>query len=185
MMINASIARGRTPVTRPIDDPAYEALFRAEVTSMIRLAALLGADDPENVAQEAFMRLHDRWPSVRDSESPVAYLRTVVVNLVRSRQRHLRVVHRHLPHQQTDAASAEDMVVMRAENTWLMHALDSLAPRRREVLVLRYWLDLSEAQIAEVMNTSAGTVKSQLSRGLTNLREALAGLQHSGGGLDG
>lgn len=183
-MVNASVARRRTTVNRPIDDPAYEALFRTEVTTMIRLAGLLGADDPENLVQEAFLRLHDRWPRIRDSDSPVAYLRTIVVNLVRSRQRHLRVVRRHLPPKEAHAASAEDLVVLCAEHTSLMHALDSLAPRRREVLVLRYWLDLSEAQIAHVMNTSPGTVKSQLSRGLTALRGALAGSQHSGG-LDG
>ena len=179
-MVNASVARGRRTVDKPIDDPAYEALFRSEVTTMIRLAALLGADDPENLVQEAFMRLHDRWPRIRDADSPVAYLRTIVVNLVRSRQRHLRVVRRHLPVKEEHAVSAEDLVVVRAEHTSLMHALDSLAPRRREVLVLRYWLDLSEAQIAEIMNTSPGTVKSQLSRGLTALRGALAGSDHSG-----
>jgi len=180
-MVNASVARGRTTVNRPIDDPAYEALFRTEVTTMIRLAGLLGADDPENLVQEAFLRLHDRWPGIRYSDSPVAYLRTIVVNLVRSRQRHLRVVRRHLPPNEAHAASAEDLVVLRAEHTSLMDALDSLAPRRREALVLRYWLDLSEAQIADVMNTSPGTVKSQLSRGLTALREVMAGSQHSGG----
>lgn len=180
-MINASVARGRTTVERPIDDSVYEALFRTEVNTMIRLAALLGADDPENLVQEAFMRLHDRWPRIRDSDSPVAYLRTIVVNLVRSRQRHLRIAHRHLADKEAYAASAEDLVVVRAEHTWLLHALDSLAPRRREALVLRYWLDLSEAQIAEVMNVSPGTVKSQLSRGLTALRQTLATVQQSGG----
>lgn len=180
-MINASVAGRKTAVQQPIDDSVYEALFRTEVTSMIRLAALLGADDPENLVQEAFMRLHDRWPRIRDSDSPVAYLRTIVINLVRSRHRHLRVVHRHLAHKEIYAASAEDVVVVRAEHTWLLHALDSLAPRRREALVLRYWLDLSEAQIAEVMNVSPGTVKSQLSRGLTALRQASTTVHQSGG----
>lgn len=180
-MVNASVARGRTAGNRPLDDPAYEALFRSQVTPMIRLAALLGADDAENVVQEAFMRLHDRWPRIRDTDFPVAYLRTTVLNLVRSRQRHLRVVRRYLPPTETYMPSAEDSVVTLAEHTALVDALHSLAPRRREVLVLRYWLDLSEAQIAQTMNTSPGTVKSQLSRGLTALRELLASTQHLGG----
>jgi RNA polymerase sigma-70 factor (sigma-E family) len=156
----------------PDAEAAYEQLFHARFRAMVRLAAMLGADDPEDVAQEAFVRLHGRTRTLRDPHAAVGYLRTTVVNLTRSRLRHLSVVHRHGQDGPPDVASAEQDVVRREAGRDLVAALAHLSARHREALVLRYWLDLSEAEMADAMGVSRGTVKSHVSRGL----DALAAL---------
>ena len=157
------------PVGRAL---AYEQLFHAHFRGMVRLAAMLGADDPEDVAQEAFVRLHGRSRALRDPHAAVGYLRTTVLNLTRSRQRHLSVVRRAPDDVPEEVASAEHDAVRREAGRDLVAALASLSDRHREALVLRYWLDLSEAEMAECMGVSRGTVKSHVSRGL----DALAAL---------
>lgn len=150
----------------------YERLFHSHFASMTRLAAMLGADDPEDVAQEAFVRLHRRTRTLRDPHAAVGYLRTTVVNLTRSRLRHLAVVRRSPMEPRPDAASAEQDVVRREGNRELVDAMRRLSARHREALVLRYWLDLTEAEMADALGVSRGTVKSHVSRGL----DALAAL---------
>ncbi|MFD1045971.1 hypothetical protein ACFQ1S_10550, partial [Kibdelosporangium lantanae] len=86
---------------------AFSALFDESFEAMKRLAYLLGADDPENIAQEAFVRLHDRWHTLYDENKALPYLRAMVVNLSRSRLRHLRVVRRTPPDVMLDELSAE------------------------------------------------------------------------------
>lgn len=154
------------------DDARYRELFHAQFTPMVRLATMLGADDPEDVAQEAFVRLHRRTRTLRDANAAIGYLRTTVVNLTRSRLRHLSVVRRARPDRPADAASAEHDAVRREGARELVAAVHRLSPRHREAIVLRYWLDLTEAEMAEVMGVSRGTVKSHVSRGL----DALAAL---------
>ncbi|MTD16231.1 sigma-70 family RNA polymerase sigma factor [Nakamurella sp. YIM 132087] len=140
---------------------------------MTALATLLGADDPENIAQEAFVRLHGRMHRLRDPEAARAYLRTTVVNLCRSRARHLTVVDKHRePVSRGTVPSAEDEVLA-ADTSATAAALQALSPRHREALVLRYWLDLSDADLAASMGVSAGTARTHLSRGLAALRAAL------------
>lgn len=154
---------------------SYEQLFHGQFAAMTRLAAVLGADDPEDVAQEAFVRLHGRARALRDPHAAVGYLRTTVVNLTRSRLRHLAVVRRHRPEPSRDAASAEHDAVRREGDRELLAAVHQLSPRHREALVLRYWLDLSEAEMADAMGVSRGTVKSHVSRGLDALAALMEG----------
>ncbi len=176
---------GRAGVARrPTDDPDYVALFQREVGPMTRLATLLGAEDPENLVQDAFLRLHGRWPSMRDPSAATGYLRAIVVNLARSGHRHLRVVARHAPGVLPDAPSAEETAAERAEHAEVLAALSGLGARHREALVLRYWLDLSEAEMAAAMGVSTGTVKSHVSRGLAALRTAMNILGSDGGRND-
>ena len=153
----------------------YEELFHGYFAAMTRLAAMLGADDPEDVAQEAFVRLHRRARTLRDPHAAIGYLRTTVVNLSRSRLRHLAVVRRHAPDRAQDVASAEHEVVRREGDRELLDAMGRLSARHREALVLRYWLDLSEAEMADAMGVSRGTVKSHVSRGLDSLAALLEG----------
>ena len=80
---------------RTTDDPDYVALFAREVGPMTRLATPLDADDPESLVQEAFLRLHRKWATMRDPLTATGYLRTIVVNLARSGHRHRRVIRRH------------------------------------------------------------------------------------------
>ena len=158
-----------------MDGDGYQELFHGQFAAMTRLAAMLGADDPEDVAQEAFVRLHRRSRTLRDPHAAVAYLRTTVVNLTRSRLRHLSVVRRLAPGPPPDVPSAEHDVVRRESHRELLDALGQLSARHREALVLRYWLDLSEAEMAEAMSVSKGTVKSHVSRGLAALAAQMEG----------
>jgi RNA polymerase sigma-70 factor (sigma-E family) len=153
----------------------YQQLFHGHFAAMTRLAAMLGADDPEDVAQDAFVRLHQRTRTLRDPHAAVGYLRTTVVNLTRSRQRHLSVVRRLAPARGPDSESAELHVVRRESHRELVDALGRLSARHREALVLRYWLDLTEAEMAEAMSISRGTVKSHVSRGLAALAVLMEG----------
>jgi RNA polymerase sigma-70 factor (sigma-E family) len=148
------------------------ALFRDRYPEMVRLANLLGADDPEDIAQEAFARLIRRHDSLRDPAAALAYVRTSVCNLTRNRHRHLRVVRMRTPAGRHEDSS-EQAVILREDHREVLAALAGLPPRRREAIVLRYWLDLSEREIAAVMGVSPGTVKSNMSRGLAALAAIL------------
>ncbi len=156
----------------------FENFFRTEFAATLRLAHLLGARDPEDVAQEAFVRLHTRWVGLREPSAAGGYLRTIVVNLVRTQRQHATMAARRAPAARHGAvASVESEVMGRAGSTGLIAALTRIAPRHREALVLRFWLDLSERQIAEAMEVSVGSVKSHVSRGLSALRAELAGTE--------
>jgi RNA polymerase sigma factor (sigma-70 family) len=144
-------------------------LFRARYLEMVRLAGLLGADDPEDIAQEAFARLVRKGPLPAD---PAPYLRAIVCNLTRNRHRHLRVIRDKTP-AAVDEPSSEQAAILREDHAEVIAALAGLPVRRREAIVLRYWLDLSEREIAHTMGISPGTVKSHVSRGLVALAQAL------------
>jgi RNA polymerase sigma factor (sigma-70 family) len=150
-------------------------LFRASYPGMVRLAGLLGADDPEDIAQEAFARLMQKAPPPDD---PAPYLRTIVCNLTRNRHRHLRMARAKQGTGGSLAAqvavpSSEQTAILREDHAEVIAALATLPPRRREAIVLRYWLDLSEREIAQTMGVPRGTVKSHVSRGLAALARAL------------
>lgn len=156
-------------------DQAIAALFAEHRTPMVRLAALLGADDPEDIVAEAFYQLFRRWRRLRDPDAAVSYLRSVVCNLTRMRLRHLLVARRHLAQRAADPTTANQSPgeVFPEDQRVLLDALKTLPARQREALVLRYWLDRREAQIAEAMGISTGAVKSHTSRGMAALTRAL------------
>lgn len=163
---------------RPVAAGSFEGLFRTEFAAMFRLAYLLGAADPEDIAQEALARLHTRWDGLTDLSTAGGYLRTTVVNLVRSTARHQAVARRHDAAQIANAdvdsmPSAESVALDAVTDQLLLDALGALTPRHREALVLRFWLDLSEQQMADAMGCSTGSVKSHVSRGLSALRSRL------------
>jgi RNA polymerase sigma-70 factor (sigma-E family) len=166
-------------VTRDADrldaDTALTALYTAHYRSLVRLAALL-LDDvgaSEEVVQDAYVKMHGAWRRIREPEAAVGYLRTTVVNLARSRMRRRQVAQKHAPKPMPDAPSAEQGAMEQLERDLLIRALHALPTRQRECLVLRYYGDLSEAQIAEAMGISTGAVKSHASRGMTALRSSL------------
>jgi RNA polymerase sigma-70 factor (sigma-E family) len=143
-------------------------LYRDHKQRMVRLAVLL-VDDPstgEDVVQEAFAGLHRHWSSLRDEEAAVGYLRTAVVNGSRSVLRRRRTARDYVPPHQVNARSAESLAMLSAEHQAVVDALATLPPRQREVLVLRYYGGLSEAEIAEATGITRGTVKSTASRAL-------------------
>lgn len=156
-------------------DAAVTALFRAHYAALVRLAVLLVDDDgsAEDLVQDAFARLHRRWRGLRDEDAAYAYLRTTVVNGSRSRLRRLRTARRYVPPAAVDDPSPEGGAIVREEHEAVRRALATLPPRQREVLVLRYYADLGEADIAAALGIARGSVKSHASRGLDNLTRTL------------
>jgi RNA polymerase sigma factor (sigma-70 family) len=160
----------------PAREDSYRELFSNQFPGLVRLAALLGADDPEDTAQEAFVRLHRRRSLLRDQNAAQAYLRRTVVNLANSHLRHLRVVRRHAPSLSAglaDVDSAENTAVLNDAQRRLANALVRLPERQRKVVVLRYWLDLPLVEIANLLQMRTGTVKSTLHRAQQTLRTNL------------
>ena len=146
--------------------------YQAHYRSLLRLAALLLDDlsSCEDVVQEAFIRVHAARRRVREPEKTLAYLRQTVVNLSRSTLRRRILGLRLLPKPMPDMASAEEGAYDALERDQLRTALRGLQRRQREVLVLRYYADVTEAQVAEVLGVSVGSVKAYGSRGLAALR---------------
>lgn len=155
---------------QPVDDDAsISRLSTQHRLMLVRLAFLLMEDREaaEDVVQDAFtgMRRH-RGP--RDRRDPdralaclrTAYLRTAVVNNSRSVLRRRRTARAYVSAEPSPAPSAETSVVQAEDNRTLRAAVSELPARPREVLVLRSWFDLSEAEIAETLGVSKGTVKS-------------------------
>ncbi|MDN3294421.1 SigE family RNA polymerase sigma factor [Streptomyces ficellus] len=149
--------------------------YRAHYRSLLGLAALLLDDTAscEDVVQEAFIRVHSARNRVRDREKTLAYLRQTVVNLSRSALRRrilgLKLLSKPMP----DMASAEEGAYDQLERDALIKAMRGLQRRQREVLVLRYFADMTEAQVAETLGISLGSVKAYGSRGIAALRVAM------------
>ncbi|MEU8029156.1 SigE family RNA polymerase sigma factor [Streptomyces sp. NPDC049099] len=149
--------------------------YRAHYRSLLGLAALLLDDTAscEDVVQEAFIRVHSARKRVRDPEKTLAYLRQTVVNLSRSTLRRrilgLKLLSKPMP----DMASAEEGAYDQLERRDLIKAMKGLQRRQREVLVLRYFADMTEAQVAESLGISLGSVKAYGSRGIAALRVAM------------
>ncbi|NEB81371.1 SigE family RNA polymerase sigma factor [Streptomyces sp. SID14478] len=149
--------------------------YRAHYRSLLGLAALLLDDTAscEDVVQEAFIRVHSARKRVRDPEKTLAYLRQTVVNLSRSTLRRRILGLKLLTKPMPDMASAEEGAYDLLERDALKAALRGLQRRQREVLVLRYFADMTEAQVAESLGISLGSVKAYGSRGIAALRVAM------------
>lgn len=155
--------------------PDLELVYRAEYRSLVRLASLL-IDDVgtcEELVQDAFAKVWQRGGWLRSPDRLPAYLRSAVLNGARSSLRGRAVRQRHLliapaPSPGADAAAAE-----RSETQTVLAALRALPTRQREVLALRYYLDLSEAEIAQSLGISTGSVKTHAHRGLAALADRL------------
>ncbi|MFI5529090.1 RNA polymerase sigma factor [Kitasatospora sp. NPDC051853] len=156
--------------------PTLTELYHAHRLGLVRMAILLvdRQDLAEDVVQDAFTALYQRHgENLDDLENALGYLRTSVVNGARSVLRRRRTARDYVPPHEADAASAEEQAVLNDEHRRVLVALKELTPRQREVLVLRYWSDFSEAQIAETLGLSRGAVKSTASRALDALEKQL------------
>jgi RNA polymerase sigma-70 factor (sigma-E family) len=150
-------------------DEEFRDFMRGRWSAIVRLAYMLTGDQghAEDIAQTAFANAYASWGRVRQAGDPDAYVRAIVIHENSKRFRKQRVredLRAAVPEQ---AWEADDSL---AERTALRHALDRLGPRQRAVIVLRFWLDMSEASTAQALNCSVGTVKSQASRALATLR---------------
>ncbi len=160
-------------------DPEHLAadLYAAHRLSLVRLAVLL-VDDvaaAEDVVHDVFAGLLTGGKQLRDPDAAVAYLRRAVVNRARSALRRRRTARAYTPPEDASRAGPDDLAVLSEEHREVCAALQTLPTRQREVLVLRYWSDLSEIQIAEALGISRGTVKSTASRALAALEKKLEG----------
>lgn len=154
---------------------AITEMYDAHYRSLVRLATLLVHDisTAEEVVQDSFVALHAGLQRLRDSEKTLSYLRAAVVNRSRSVLRHRVVVDRNAPKPPPDMPSAEHGAMALIERSAVVAALRTLPERQREVVVLRFYGDLSEAQIAAAMGITRGAVKSHTSRAMASLRSVL------------
>src|SRR5688500_3393690 len=167
----------------PMDaDAAVAELYQRLYPSLLGTARLL-LDDPshaEEVVQEAFVRVRLAWWRIRDPERAAGYVRTTVANLARTgvRRRALARIRepQHARRNHATAPAAEDTAVLNDEHRLVAEALTRLARRQRECIVLRYYLDLSEAEIARSLGITPGSVKTHVHRGLAALGVRLEGL---------
>lgn len=150
-------------------------IYQTHYKSLVRLALLLVHDVPtaEEVVQDAFEAMHTASQRLRDTEKALSYLRQAVVNKSRSVLRHRTVVDKNAPKPAPDEPSAEHGALAAIERNEVITALRTLPDRQREALVLRYYADLSEAEIAATMGISRGAVKSHTARGMSALRSIL------------
>ena len=171
---------GRLPVVadrHSCADPAptVAALYVTQRLAMIRLACLLVDDQhtAEDVVQDAFANLHRQWPRLRDHQAAVAYLRRSVINNARSVLRRRRTSRAYIRPAAVPEPGADHAVLLAEEHRQVLEVLARLPARQREVLALRYWSGLSDAEIAETLGIRVVTVRSTISRGLDRLENAI------------
>ncbi|SCG48750.1 SigE family RNA polymerase sigma factor [Micromonospora coxensis] len=153
-----------------MDDAEFREFVEARYAELLRTAYLLtgSRDAAQDLVHDALLKVMRHWRRV---DEPIAYVRRAMVNERTSRWRRIGL-RELLTSAVPDRAGPDsaDAVVARDE---LLAALDRLPARMRTVLVLRYWEDLPEAEVAQAMGCSVGTVKSQAARGLARLRDVL------------
>jgi len=149
-------------------------LYDDNWAAMVRLAALLpgSSDQADEIVQDAMVAVYRRRAMFAAS-SPRGYLRTAVVNACRSAHRHRAVVTKYARPSSVDAPGPDERALQAETSDEVMAALRRLPQRQQEVLVLRYYSELSEAEIAEALGISRGAVKSHSSRGVAALRQRL------------
>ena len=176
MPFSPTLAASRDATARADLDEAV-ALYSAHRLSLVRLAVLLVDDlqSAEDVVQDAFAGFLGRRRALDDPDKALAYLRTAVVNNARSALRRRRTARAYVVPHEVEPEGPSGRAILAEEHRAVIDALRKLAPRQREVLVLRYWSDLSEAQIAEALEISRGTVKSTASRALAALEKIMEG----------
>ena len=156
----------------------FDRFVAANADGLVRTAFLMVGDlhEAEDLVQETLFKVAKRWPRVSGMENPVAYTRRILVNLAlhgsRKRSRNRAELKATPPADTAVHAAHLDI------HDELFDALAALPPRQRAALVLRYLLDLPEAEVASALGCSLGTVKSSTSRGLKRLEEALRPTDH-------
>jgi RNA polymerase sigma-70 factor (sigma-E family) len=176
----AALPHGAKPgTTAPLDHrPALADLYRAEYRNLVRLATLLGGrrDIAEERVQDAFVKLDRSWDRVADERSRPAYLRSIVINLCRSGKRHDEVVGRRRPLPSPGPSPADHLALVAEDQREVLVAVRALPERQRQCMVLRFYEDMTEAEITAALGISAGSVKTHLHRAMQTLAARLGEL---------
>ena len=154
---------------------AVTALYEAHALGLVRLAVVMTGDQAsaEDIVQDAFLGLYRRWDSLTDLPYPLAYLRASVLNGCRTALRRRSRADRARYLSEVPSESAEARALLSEEQRAVARAIRDLPGRQREALVLRYYLNMSEADTAEAMRVSRGAVKSATSRALAGIGRRL------------
>ena len=156
-----------------------EAIYQAEVTSLVRLARIFTDDrnGAEDIVQEAFIRLFNASDRIVDRSKSVAYVRSIVLNLARDHNRRglMSLRHQDAMIDRRDPEQPDEQVTRDESQAEILEALAALSPRQRDCLVLRYYLELSETEIAGTLQISPNSVKTHCRSGLAALAMSLEG----------
>jgi len=169
-------ARAVATVVVGVDRDALIAdLFAQEGAALVRLARLFTDDRnaAEDLVQEAFIRLHKSAHRIRSQDKAAPYLRSIVINLARDHNRRGLMSLRHQEANPVGAApdAPEDRLLLNEQQTLLLDQVRDLSPRQRDCILLRFYLELAEREIADVLGISTNSVKTHCRRGLASLRE--------------
>jgi RNA polymerase sigma-70 factor (sigma-E family) len=169
---SAPILRALGGAVNASDGEQFDEFMASRWPGLVRLAFGLTGDRwlAEDLAQTALASAYAAWWRVRRADDPDAYVRRILINASKSRFRRNRVSERASGPADPADAAVEDPAAEVGERSALLAALAELAPRQRAVVVLRYWEDMSDAQVGALLGCSAGTVRSQAARALAKLR---------------
>lgn len=148
-------------------------LYFAHRLSLTRLAALWVDGNGEDAVQEAFLRVWLRWDRIDDPDKVLVYVQRAVVNVAKSELRRRRVARRHPPVRPSNAPASEDVAASIAADQALVAQVRRLSPRQAACVGLRFYMDMSEKEIAEVLGIGTGSVKKHTSRAMQKLATAL------------
>lgn len=177
-----AIKRARDAVTVRTDSDALVAhLFEHEGVALVRMARLFTDDRnaAEDLVQEAFIRLHKSAHRIKSNDKAASYLRSIVINLARDHNRRGLMSLRHqeaVPAGSTPEAP-EDRLILDEQQARFLDEVRALSPRQRDCIFLRFYLELSEREIADVLGISPNSVKTHFRRGLASLRSTIGGGQ--------
>jgi RNA polymerase sigma-70 factor (sigma-E family) len=174
LMVADQVIDAVVPVDR---DALVTALFEQEGARLVRMARLFTDDRnaAEDLVQEAFIRLHRAAHRISDPAKAAPYLRSIVINLARDHNRRGLM---SLRHQESEPSGSEpdipeDILVLDDERTRLLNEVRELSPRQRDCILLRFYLDLSESEIADTLDISKNSVKTHCRRGMATLRSRM------------
>lgn len=162
-------------------DALVAQLFEQEGAALVRMARLFTDDRnaAEDLVQEAFIRLHKSAHRIKSQDKAAPYLRSIVINLARDHNRRGLMSLRHqegIP-AGTAPEAPEDLLLLDQEQMLLLDEVRELSPRQRDCIFLRFYLELSSREIADVLSISPNSVKTHCRRGLASLRETIGGEQ--------
>src|SRR3569833_4643382 len=163
-----------TRVRRAVDGSLLK-LYCEQQVGVIRLGVIMLGDEAsaEDVVQDVFARMFKSAPDQRDEAKLLAYARSAVLNGCRQVLRRRKLAWRHVRFYERPVWSAESAVLLREDRRDVMEALRRLPRRKREVLILRFYLELSDVELARTLGIRPVTVRSTMSRALSSLAKEL------------